>query len=419
MDRQTLMDLIDQRQEELFDLLGRLIRINSENFGSHGNEVECPTYIAGLCRELGLETDLYSPLDLEGFTEHPEYWPGRHLEGRLNVTAVWKGQEDCNGLMLMGHSDTETIGDPTLWTVDPLSGEVRDGKIWGRGANDDKYAIAVSLFLIKLLKEAGFTPRKNILMTAYCDEEKGGSHGALASVLRYPSNVIINLDCDDFKIWNASSGGALGKYRFHINEPLDSAKRTAEAFPVIMGFMETFARRRQEELERNPFYAGTNIPEGGLRYFSFRAGGNGNDLNFGEFTFSFYTDRPRAEIDAEFAAMQVVLSKKLETMGIVSDGFTFTSRFFPYTYEEPDCPSILALQKAARETSGRELQVCGSCLSDTSLLQMYNPGEVFAFGCGREFSLYGGAHQPDEFVECDALVEITKILGSYILDTLE
>ena len=73
MEVQTLCDLIDERKEELFDLLGRLIRINSENFGSHGNESECPAYIADLCREMGLETDLYSPLSLGGFTEHPDY----------------------------------------------------------------------------------------------------------------------------------------------------------------------------------------------------------------------------------------------------------------------------------------------------------------------------------------------------------
>ena len=418
MDRNTLFQLIDQRQDELFDLLSRLIRINSENFGSYGNETECPTYIAQVCRELGLETSLYSPLELEGFTEHPDYWPGRHLEDRLNVTAVWKGLEDHNGLMLMGHSDTETIGDPDLWTVDPLGGLIRDGKIWGRGANDDKFAIAVSLYLIKLLKELGFTPKKNILMTAYCDEEQGGSHGALASALRYPSDVVINLDCDDFKIWNANSGGHCAMYRFHTDTTVDTCKRAADALPIVLEEMEKFGERRREELRANPHYAGTDIPEGGLRYFAVRAGGNGNDLNIGEIRYSIYTDKTKEEIDAEYAAMEAAVQARLAPLGLISEGFRGTTRFFPYTCLDENAPSIAALKKAAMETSGRELQVCGSCLSDTSLLQKYNPGEVFAFGCGREFSVYGGAHQPDEFVECDALVELTKILGAFILDTL-
>ena len=106
MDIKQLCEVIDQRQEELYDLLCRLIKINSENFSSHGNESECPQYIEELCKELGLETDLYSPLDLEGFADHPDYREGRHLENRLNLTAVWKGKEDVNGLQIMGHHDT-------------------------------------------------------------------------------------------------------------------------------------------------------------------------------------------------------------------------------------------------------------------------------------------------------------------------
>ena len=41
MNKTELYRLIDQRKEELFDLLCKLIRINSENFGSYGNEKEC------------------------------------------------------------------------------------------------------------------------------------------------------------------------------------------------------------------------------------------------------------------------------------------------------------------------------------------------------------------------------------------
>lgn len=418
MEVQTLCDLIDERKEELFDLLGRLIRINSENFGSHGNESECPAYIADLCREMGLETDLYSPLSLGGFTEHPDYMEGRHLEDRLNVTAVWRGKEDKNGLMLMGHHDTETVGDPALWTVEPLCGEVRDGKVWGRGACDDKYALAVGLFLLKLLKEQGFEPKENILLTAYCDEEKGGSHGALASTLKYPSRRIVNMDCKNFEIWSAASGGACAKYRFHVAEPLDSCKRTAEALPLVMEVMNRFGRRRKEELDRNPFYAGTIIPGTALRYFGVRAGGNGNDLNIGEIKFSFYTDRTKAQIDAELAAMEAELQEKFTPLGIVSDGFSLTTRYFPYGYTDPDCDAITELQAAAREVSGREVKPCGSCLSDLAVILANGGKDAFSFGVGRDFDEYGGAHQPDEYVDCEELVEFAKIMAAYILRTV-
>ncbi len=418
MDRQKLLEQIDLRQEELYDLLCKLIRINSENFGSHGNERECPNWIAEVCREMGLETRVYSPMELEGFTEQPDYMEGRHLEDRFNVTAVWKGETDANGLMLMGHHDTEVIGDRSLWTFDPLIGEVRDGKIWGRGACDDKYAIATALFLIRVLKDLGFQPKENLLLTAYCDEEKGGSHGALASVLQYPAKRLVNMDCKNFEIWQAASGGACAVYRFHVDDALDSCKRTFDALPLVMDILGIFGKRRKEELERNPFYAGTIIPETALRFFGIRAGGGGNDLNVGEIKFSFYTDRSRAEIDAEFKAMESILSMKLKPQGIVSDGFTFTTRFFPYGATDPNCAAITDLQKAAREVSGRELKPCGSCLSDLAVILNNGGTDAFSFGVGRDFNAYGGAHQPDEFIGCAELLEFAKIMAVYIVDTL-
>ena len=414
-----LCQWIDQRQNELYDLLCRLIRINSENFGSHGNEEECPVYIADLCRELGLETSLYSPMELEGFTAHPDYMDGRHLENRYNVTAIWKGETDTNGLMLMGHSDTEVIGDRNLWTVEPLAGIVQDGKIWGRGACDDKYALAAVLFLLKVLKENGFQPKENLLFTAYCDEEKGGSHGALASVLRYPAKRLINMDCKNFEIWQAASGGGCVKYRYHVDTPLDSCRRTVDAMPIVLEVLDQFGRLRRTELEQNRFYAGTIIPGTALRLFSTRTGGGGNDLNVGELTFSFYTDRTKAEILTEFAEMEAELRRKLEPMGVVSDGFRFTTRFFHYGYTEPDCLPITDLQEVARKVSGRELKPCGSCLSDLSILLVNGGHNAFSFGIGRDFNAYGGAHQPDEWIACDDLLEYTKIIGAYILKVLQ
>lgn len=417
MDRQTLLELIDRRQDELYELLCRLIRINSENFGPYGNEADAAACIADLFRELGLETDLYSPLELEGFTEHPDYMDGRHLENRPNVTAVWKGDADENGLMLMGHSDTVPIGARSLWSFDPLIGEIRDGKIWGRGACDDKYAIAAGLSLFRLLKESGFRPRKNLLFTAYCDEEVGGSHGALASVLRYPAQRLVNLDCKDFEIWQAASGGAICEYRFRIGEALDSCKRTAEAIPVIMGHLERFAENRREELARNLYYGGTTIPDTSMRYLSVIAGGD-SALNVGKLEFVFYTDRKRGEIEAELSAIDAAMKPRLEAMGIVSDGFRFATRFFHYGATDPGCEAITDLQRVAREVSGRELHPCGSCLSDLSIILANGGTDGFSFGIGRDFDVYGGAHQPDEHIGCAELLEFTKIIGAYILDVL-
>lgn len=418
MDIKTICSLIEERKEELFKLLCELIRINSENFGSYGKEKECAEHIYELCRDLGLETEIYSPLELKDFEKHPDYLPGRALENRYNVSARWKGTEDKDALMLMGHSDTVVIGDLSMWSFEPLAGEIRDGKIWGRGACDDKYALATALFLIKLLRENGFVPRENIVFTAYSDEEKGGSHGALAAVLKYPCERIVNMDCKNFEIWHCASGGQNVAYHYQTAKTVDSAELTAKAIPVVMEVVEEFAVRRRTELAQNRFYKGTIIPSTALRYMGFRAGNKGADLGVGEISFTTYTDKTKEEIYAEYREMEDVLRKRLAPMGIEGGSFVPTTRFFHYAYSEPDCDSIKDMQAAALEATGRKLTPCGSCLSDLSVILKYGSPQAYGFGIGRDFSVYGGAHQPDEFIECDNLVEYAKIIAAYILKTL-
>jgi len=415
---EEICQLVDARKDELFDLLCRLIRIDSESFATSGNEEACAQYINELCRELGLDSEIYSPLDLEGFTEHPDYYPGRNLENRYNVTASWKGKEDRNELMLMAHIDTVEIGNPSNWSFEPLAGEIREGKILGRGACDDKYALATVLFLIKLLKEEGFLPKANLVFSAYCDEEYGGSHGALASVLRYPCPRIVSMDGRENQIWHCGSGGGEVKYLFHTRDMVDSAKLTASAIPIVMDVVEKFAENRRKELEENRFYADTIIPETSLRYMGIRAGNNGMDLGNGEVYFVYYTDKTKEQIFAELATLERELADRLDPLGIVGEGFKPQTRFFHYVFCEPDSADIKNMLAASREVTGKEPIVCGSCLSDLSVISKYGSNQAYGFGAGRDFSEPGGAHQPNEYIECDKLLEYTKVIGAYILNVL-
>jgi len=41
--------------------------------------------------------------------------------------------------------------------------------------------------------------------------------------------------------------------------------------------------------------------------------------------------------------------------------------------------------------------------------------QLFSFGIGRSFAKYGGAHLPDEFIECDTILEFARIAGTFLL----
>lgn len=419
MQLQTLFQMIDDRKEEMFELLSRLVRMESQSFGTHGNEKEIAEYIHSLCQELGLQSSLYSPMELEDFAQHPDYMPGRNLENRYNVTAVWKGEEDMNELMLMAHSDTVQFGDPANWELSPTSGAIRDGRIYGRGAGDDKSGIAVMLFLTRIMKEAGFQPKRNCLLNAYCDEEYGGSHGALAAVLRDPCQRVLNLDATSDMVVTCATGGGEMKFKFHCAEPVDSASRVARALPTAMDVIDEFAARRRAELSKNRFYADTVVPQQALRYIGVRAGENGQDLGVGELHFVFYTDKTKEEIYPEFDRMDAALRERLAPLGMVSDGFYPTTRFFHYVTCESDHPHVLDYLEATRLVTGKVPDVCGGGLGDQSVIAKYGCPSAISIGCIRNFEQAGGAHQPNEYIECDKMVEFAKIIAAYMLKVLQ
>ncbi len=418
MEVKKICELIEARKDELFELLSSMIKINSESFKTHGNEQKMAEYVFSLCKELGLESEMYSPLDIKDFKNHPDYLEGRGLENRYNVNARWRGKEDKDTLMLMAHTDTVEIGDPANWDRDPLSGEIADGKIFGRGACDDKYALASALFIIKLLKEEGFVPSSNLVFAAYSDEEYGGSHGALAAVLKDPCESIVSMDGRDEQIWHCGSGGGEMKYTYHTKDTVDSAELAAKALPIVLEEIEKFKENRRKELSENRFYKGTIIPDTSLRYMGVHAGNEGMDLGIGEAHFVFYTDKKKDEVYAEFAEVEKIIAKRLEPLGIIGDGFKPATRFFHYVHCEPDSEDVVAMVEAARDATGDEILVCGSCLSDLSVISKYGSSRAYGYGAGRDFSVLGGAHQPNEYIECDRFCAYTKNIAAYILRKL-
>ncbi len=418
MEVKNLLKIMDERKQELFKLLSTLIKINSENFGSYGREENVAKFIHEYALNLGLESDMFSPLEIEDFKNHPDYLDGRNLENRYNVVARWRGEENIDELMIMGHSDTVPIGDLANWNFEPLCGEIVDGKILGRGAIDDKYALATALFIIKVLKENGFKPKKNLLFCAYSDEERGGSHGALAGVLKYPCNSIVNMDGRYNQIWHCGSGGGEIKYFFHTEKTVDSALLTAKAIPIVLEEIEKFAENRRNEMANNKYYAGTIIPKTSLRYMGVCAGNQGMDLGRGEVYFVFYTDKTKEEIYAELNEIEKILFNRLAPLGIIGDGFKPETRFFHYVHCEPDSSDILRMVEASLEATGEAPIVCGSCLSDLSLISKYGSSRAFALGAGRDFSEVGGAHQPNEYMECDKLLKFAKTIATFVVKTL-
>jgi succinyl-diaminopimelate desuccinylase len=107
--------------------------------------------------------------------------PDSHVaEGvRVNLTTVLEGEEGGRTLWLAAHLDTVPEGSRELWLTDPYVPIVKDGKIFGRGAEDNGQAVASTLFAMNAMKTVGLKPKTNLGLLYVSDEESGSKYGVI------------------------------------------------------------------------------------------------------------------------------------------------------------------------------------------------------------------------------------------------
>lgn len=86
---------------------------------------------------------------------------------------VWEGDPSEQTLGILCHLDVVKAGRLSDWKTPPFEPDERDGKIFARGTLDDKGPAVSILYMMKQLKEEGFTPKKTIKFILGCNEESG------------------------------------------------------------------------------------------------------------------------------------------------------------------------------------------------------------------------------------------------------
>ena len=106
---------------------------------------------------------------------------------RANLVARLRGRGGPR-LALLSHTDT-VLADPAEWQVDPWSGELRDGEIWGRGALDMKGEVAAKAVALASLAREGFAPEGDLILVAAADEEVNLDYGLSWLCREHPEAV--------------------------------------------------------------------------------------------------------------------------------------------------------------------------------------------------------------------------------------
>jgi len=148
-----------------------LVRMDTTNYGddSGPGERKAAEYVAERLSDAGLEPQL-----IEGYP------------GRANVVARWDGREpDAEPLLLHGHLDV-VPAQADDWSVPPFAAEIVDDYLYGRGTVDMKDFDAMVLSVLEARQQAGWLPRRPIVLAFTADEEAGSRRGAHWMVDNHP-----------------------------------------------------------------------------------------------------------------------------------------------------------------------------------------------------------------------------------------
>ena len=160
----------NQITEDAIKICQDLIRIPSVNYGDNrGDEKAVAEYVVASLAEVGIAAEIFEA-----------------APNRCNVIAKIKGSDSARpGLVLHGHIDVVPAA-AEEWQVDPFSGVIKDGAIWGRGAVDMKNMDAMILAIVRHWARNGIKPPRDIVLAFFADEEAGSIYGSRWMVKEHP-----------------------------------------------------------------------------------------------------------------------------------------------------------------------------------------------------------------------------------------
>jgi acetylornithine deacetylase len=232
----------------MFDLLADLVHVPS--LGGSEFEVSVQHTLAKLFESEGLEVDLW-PLDLAGLGQHPEF-PGVEVERSAAWGLVGRlaGGDATRNLMFNAHVDVVPPGDSSAWTDgNPFSGQISDGRLYGRGACDMKGGLVAAWWAVRALRRAHASLNGNLLIACVVGEEDGGlgTFGLLQRGWRADACVIPEPTGLDLVPANA---GAL-TFRLRIRGRATHASRRTEGVSALEQFWPIWRALQELEKARN------------------------------------------------------------------------------------------------------------------------------------------------------------------------
>ncbi|MFD0715305.1 M20 family metallopeptidase [Paenibacillus sp. GCM10027626] len=404
----------EQNRERLIELLAELVSHHTVNRVTSGSEQQCQQALHKRLLELGFEAELYEPEAVQGFHEHPAYYPGKDYSGRPNVWAQWKGSGDGQSLLFSSHIDTAAVAPG--WPEDPFTPRIEDGCLIGLGAFDMKGGLAASIMAVRCLMELGIGLQGDVLIESVVDEEFGGANGTVAGRAKgITAAAVIIPEPTNLALYPATRGGALWRVTFEGTTGLsfsgETVRNPAAAAARFIVFLDQFEQQRADEAGPAPWYSGSKeaLPVIVTR------------LAAGDMSAPLCDVGPvEAHVDIWVECYPGITEEQLRQQlldgyeqfcgtayadGLDRPRFKQMIRFLPGSEVEANHPLIPLLAEEIERATGDKAVVTGSPFAcDAFVFNEFSSSPALVIGPSG-----GNAHAPEEFVELDSLVKLVEI----------
>jgi acetylornithine deacetylase len=260
---------VDESLDDLVALVRDLVGFNTVSVdlapGSEhrtNEEGALQEMVGGVLADLGAEVDQWEP-DPAALRDHPMMPPWHHWEGRPITVGTLRGQGGGRSLIVNGHIDVVSPGDLERWTTPPFAADVRDGRIYGRGAVDMKGGVAAALFALRAVAAAGVRLQGDVIFEAVPDEETCAM-GTVAAIERgYRADAGLVPEPTLLNLWIATRGLLHGSFvvpgrsaHAEVNqapwEDGGGVNAIERAVPLLAALGELSGEWREREDKRHP-----------------------------------------------------------------------------------------------------------------------------------------------------------------------
>ena len=169
MDTQRVFSEIDRLRDQMVKTLMEFIRvpaIGPEN-GGDGESKKADKLVKTL-----------TSMGFDRIEEHDAPDERVPSKKRPNIIAYTEGKKTSETLWIVTHTDVVPSGEESLWTLTkPFEPNIKDGKVYGRGSEDNMQSMFASIFAVKALKNLRIKPRRTVALCFVADEETESEFG--------------------------------------------------------------------------------------------------------------------------------------------------------------------------------------------------------------------------------------------------